>query len=237
LKSKLLFILLIAAAAHAESPAASESLSSRLSDLIRASLTEKIADAEIRLPSLEKIANQKPLNEYRDLKRARLIEDRPNGVALFEVSGTLEDGSERADLIQTPYSAWKKAWVAAKRLYPNTRLKDEDFKISEINVATGPAREYRGVMLPADTRFSGLQTKQTLLEGQFAVTSAVERQPDLRKGDQVRLDLISGDLTLTTQGMAEEPASVGDHVRIMTSKTKKEVVGILKEDRSVEVQL
>jgi flagella basal body P-ring formation protein FlgA len=157
--------------------------------------------------------------------------------SLFEVSGTLEDGSERADLIQTPYSAWKKAWVAAKRLYPNTRLKDEDFKISEINVATGPAREYRGVMLPADTRFSGLQTKQTLLEGQFAVTSAVERQPDLRKGDQVRLDLISGDLTLTTQGMAEEPASVGDHVRIMTSKTKKEVVGILKEDRSVEVQL
>jgi flagella basal body P-ring formation protein FlgA len=133
--------------------------------------------------------------------------------------------------------AWKRVPIATHRIFPNTRIKDEDFKISEVNVATGVAREYRGVMLPADTVFTKLQTKQTILEGQYVVTSAIQQTPDLRKGDTVKLELISGDLTLTTQAVTEEPGQVGSQVRVMTTKTKRELMGLVKADHSVEVNL
>jgi flagella basal body P-ring formation protein FlgA len=212
-------------------------LSLRLSDLIHASLTEKIADAEIRTPSLDKICSQNPLNEFQTLDRVRLVEDRPNGSALFEVTGKLKDGSEKSELVQTPYTAWKKVVVAARRIYPNTKVQDQDFKVIEMNVASGPIREYRGILIPAEGNFSRLQTRQTILENQYVTTSSVERQPDVRRGDTLRLDMVSGDLTLSTQATASENASIGDRIRVMTSKTKKEVVGTVREDHSVEVTL
>ena len=227
--SKIAALLLLSTAAHA-SP-------DRLSALVREALTEKIADAEIRIPSLEKITHQTPLSTYKTFTKVRLVEDRANGVALLEVSGMGEEGTEHTDLIQTPFTAWKKALVPIRRIYPNSKIKNEDFKTIEVNVATGSAREYRGIMVQAGTDLLGMQTRQTLLENQFLVTSAIERQPDIKKGEMVRLDLTSGDLTLTTQGTANESASVGERVRVSTMKGKKEVLGILKEDHSVEVKL
>ncbi len=124
-----------------------------------------------------------------------------------------------------------------RRIYPNTKLKNEDFKSQEVNVASGSPREYRGVMLSADTDLSGFQSRQTILENQFVTTTSVEKQPDLRKGDIVRLDLVSGDLTLSTQATVSEPGSIGERIRVLTAKSKKEVVGTVREDHSVEVKL
>lgn len=234
------FDLVVLIALFSALPARAESgiaLSDHLSDLMKSTLTEKIADAEIRIPSLAKIFAQKPLSEYAEVRHVRLVEDRPNGVALFEVTGRTTAGQDQADLVQTPYSAWKRVVVAKRRIYPNTKLRAEDFTISEVNVASGMAREYRGVMVPATTELSGLQSRQSILENQFVTSPAVERSPDLRRGDLIKLDLVSGELTLTTQATAVDPAVIGDRVKVLTTKTKKEMVGILREDHSVEVRL
>ncbi len=212
-------------------------LHERLSTLMKSALTEKIADAEIRIPSLEKICARPPLSEYAELKRVRLVEDKATGVALFEVNGQTTGGQDQADLVQTPYSAWKRAIVAKRRIYPNSKLKSEDFTISEVNVASGSAREYRGVMLPAGSELAGLQSKQSILENQFVTVQAVEKSPDLRRGDMIKLDLVSGELTLSTQATAVEPGVIGDRIKVLTTKTKKEMVGVLREDHSVEVRL
>ncbi len=230
----ILFALFSALPAQAESAAP---LSENLSEMMKAALTEKIADAEIRVPSLAGICAQPPLSEYVEVKRVRLVEDRPNGTALFEVNGRTASGQDQADLVQTPYSAWRKAVVAKHRIYPNTKLRAEDFTISEVNVASGTAREYRGVMVPAGTDLNGLQTRQSIIENQFVTRSAVERAPDLKRGDIIKLDLVSGELTLTTQATAIEPGLVGERVKVLTTKTKKEMVGVLREDHSVEVRL
>ena len=221
--------------ADAETP--NQTLSERLSDLIRASLTEKIADAEIRVPSLEKICSRAPLSEFARLDRARLVEDRSNGTALFEISGKTAGGAEKSELVQTPYSAWKKVVVATKRLYPNSRIQEHDTKIVDMDVASGPIREYRGILVSPDANLTRLQTRQTILENQYVTSTAVEQQPDVRRGDTVRLDLVSGDLTLTTQATASENAAIGDRIRVSTWKTKKEVVGTVRDDHSVEVKL
>ena len=212
-------------------------LAEQLNQKFKAALEERIPGAEIRLPSLEKICSEAPLVNYTGISKVRLVEDRAHGIALFEVSGLSSGGGDRTDLVQTPYSAWKRVLTAAHRIYPNTKLKNEDFKIQEVNVASGSPREYRGIMLPAETEMTGKQSRQTILENHFVTETAIEKQPELRKGDMVRLDLTSGDLTLSTQATASEPGSVGDRIRVITQKSKKEVVGTVREDHSVEARL
>ncbi len=217
--------------------AGAEAPSARLASLMRASLSAVIPEASLAIPSLEQTCSSPPLSMFERFDRVRLIEDRPNGSALFEVTGRTSAGLEKIELVQTPYSAWKKVLVPTRRIYPNTRLQEADFRITEMNVATGAIREYRGALLSAEAPLARLQTKQTLLEGRFVTTASVERQPDVRRGDTVRLDLVSGDLSLSTQATASENGSVGDRIRVMAPKTKKEVVGIVREDHSVEVAL
>jgi flagella basal body P-ring formation protein FlgA len=233
----LILTTFMATSVFAESATRGLSPSEHLSSLIRMSLTEKIAGTEVRIPSLEKLMAVAPMANYSEIKSVRLVVDRANGVAQFEVIGSTSEGKELVEVIQTPYEAWKKVPVATHRIFPNSKLKTEDFKIEEVNVATGSAREFRGVMLPADTNLNELQSKQTILEGQYVVSSAIQKTPDLRKGDTVKLELISGDLTLTTQAVVEESGTVGSQVRVMTTKTKRELMGLVKADHSVELTL
>ncbi len=236
--TRFILIILIAFFALDQSVRANESsLSSDLSEKFRLVLGERIPSAEIRIPSLEKLFSQLPLSGYVSVTKVRLVEDRAQGVAIFELTGQGVDGAQLSDLVQTPYAAWKRVLAPVRRIYPNSKLKNDDFKIQEVNVATGAPREYRGVMLSADSDLSGFQSRQTILENQFVTTGAIERQPDVRKGDTVRLDLVSGDLTLSTQATASEAGAVGERVRVLTNKSKKEVVGIVREDHSVEVKL
>ena len=209
----------------------------RMTDIVKKLLEERIPGAEIRLPSLDKLAAQPAITAFSEIRSARIVEDRPNGSVLVELSGTDGESAGKTEMIQTPYQAWKKVPMAVRRIYPNTRLKSEDFKTVEINIASGSAREYRGVMMPAETEFNGLQSRQTILENQYVVSTAVQKQPDLRKGDTVKLLLTSGGLELATQATAEEPASVGDRIRVLTVKGKREMVGKVNEDRNVEVSL
>jgi flagella basal body P-ring formation protein FlgA len=230
-------LILLASQAHAQANAKNSGDPERLSAIIQKSLSERISAAEIRLPSLGRLATQPALVELVELNGARVVEERPNGTAVIEINGKTAENETKSATIQTPFEAWKKVPVAIRRIYPNSKLKNEDFKVIEVNVATGLPREYRGVMVAPDTNFNQLQTKQTILENQYVVSTAVEKQPDLRKGDVVRLQLNSGDLTLSTQAVVEEPASVGDRVRVMTLKSKKEIVGKVSDDHSVEVSL
>jgi flagella basal body P-ring formation protein FlgA len=216
---------------------AQPSLSDELSQKISQQLGERIAHSRIHLPSLDKLAGLSPLNEIQVLQSTRVVEDKPNGVAVVEVVGVTEGGREIRQVIQTPYEAWIQVPTAAKRIYPNTKLKPEDFRVQEVNVATGMPREYRGVLLEADAPLAQMESRQTILEGQFVTRTAVQRQPDIRKGEMVKLELVSGDLSLVTQAIVQEPGSIGERIRVLTLKTKKEIVGKVRADRTVEVSL
>jgi flagella basal body P-ring formation protein FlgA len=65
----------------------------------------------------------------------------------------------------------------------------------------------------------------------------VQRVPDVRRGDTVQVYLRSGSLQLTTGGIVQESALIGDKVRVLTRQGKREVVGILKNKDGIEVSL
>jgi flagella basal body P-ring formation protein FlgA len=135
------------------------------------------------------------------------------------------------------FSAWQPARVAVKRVLPGEKIDANNFVSREVNVAAGTARELRGLILDPESGVSGLEARQSVLEGQMLLSSAVQRVPDVRRGDMVQVHLISNGLSLSTQGRAEEPANKGAQVRVTASKTKRELVGRLLDSGIVEVRL
>ena len=215
----------------------SSSLSDELSSKISQQLSDKIPNSRIKIPSLSHLTSLSPLSEIVVLNATRFIEDKPSGIAVIEVMGTTEGGREVRQIIQTPYEAWVDVPTANKRIFPNSKLKSEDFKVDAVNVATGMAREYRGILVDAKTDFDKMESRQTILEGQLVTRTSIQKQPDVRKGEMVKLELLSGDLSLVTQAIAQEPGAIGDRVRVLTLKTKKEIVGKIRADHSIEVNL
>lgn len=239
MKQKSVFVMtlffLSMSTAYAETDA-SPSLS--LSTRVKKALAAQFNKAEIQCASLSEVEKSLLEKQFSEIRSVRLIEAKPNGVAILEVNGiSLSDEKEASQVIQAPFEAWVNAPVAIHRIFPNAKLKEEDFKIQPINVATGQGREYRGVLASENTNFDQMESTQSILEGQFVVASAIRKQPDVRRGETVTLELISGDLSLTTQAVIQEPASIGERVRVLTVKTKKEMVGKVKENHSVEVNL
>lgn len=135
------------------------------------------------------------------------------------------------------FSAWVSANVAVRRLRPGEALSADAFVAKKINISTGQGHEFRGVIFPEKRDLAGLEAIQTILEGQFLVTSAVQKKPDIHRGDAVRIHLISDELVLMTLGIAEEPGYLTQQIRVMTGKGKRELLGLLRPGGVVEVPL
>lgn len=228
---KLIFSAVVLASFHASAFAIENP--STLSQRIHQSLSNRLPYAEVRIPNLEKLSQSPEIRELKTIADVRVIEDRSNGVAILDLVG--DDGATVR--IQTPYQAFVNAPVASRKILPNTRIKAEDFRIEKINVAVSPAREYRGSMITDLASLENSETRQTILEAQFVVNSAIQRSPDVRKGEMIKLQMVSGDLSLTTAATVLENGSIGERVRVLTSRTKKEVVGKIKSDHTIEVNL
>jgi flagella basal body P-ring formation protein FlgA len=135
------------------------------------------------------------------------------------------------------FSARASAKVAVKRIRPGELLREDMFMTQTLELSSGMAHESRGILFPDTSSVNGLETIQTILEGQFLTSVAIQRIPDVRRGDVVRIHLISGDLVLTTSGIAEEQGYIKGRVRVMTGKLKRELSGLLRSGGIVEVLL
>lgn len=135
------------------------------------------------------------------------------------------------------FNAWVTAKIATKRIHPGEALIANLFNTQKVDISKGIGKEYRGVILSDSTEVNGLESIQTILEGQFLISSAVQRVPDVRRGDPVSIHLISGGLTLSTQGVAEEPGYISNTIRVQSRTGKRELIGKLQTGRVVEVIL
>ena len=141
----------------------------------------------------------------------------------------------------TAFSATVPAWVSIRRIQPGEKLTREMFTLREVDVASGLAREYRGVILsPTNFKISEMlatESRQTILEGQFLASTAIQKSPVIRRGDAVTILIESEGLQLSTRGTAQEAGYLNTPVRVLTNKSKRELTGNLKMNGLVEVKL
>ncbi len=206
-------------------------------------ISENYGSAQVKISGPIEWTKQSPgMNLKTDLgkinamttgKSVQILNDNARGELRFSVSGGKGEYAEGT----LPFSAWVPARIAVKRVHPGELLRNEWFITQKINVSSGPAREYRGILLSLDHDLSKLESVQTIMEGQFLTSSAVRNVPDIRRGDSVRIHLIKEGMTLSTQGTAQEPGYVNRQLRVLTGKTKRELLGQLQPDGIVEVKL
>jgi flagella basal body P-ring formation protein FlgA len=225
------FSALLALLATVWAGAARADNSDAVSALLQAQLAKAYPEAKVEITSTLHLTRGKAIPEN---PVVHVLNETARGEVVFSVTG--ESAADYAEGYAT-FSAWTEARVAIRRIHPGETLTPDLFVSQNVNVAQGMAREYRGVILEKGESVSGLQSRQTILEGQLLTSSAVERTPDLRRGDTVQIHLINGAFELSTLGVAEEPAYLGGNVRVMASKTKRELVGLLRKDGVVEVKL
>jgi flagella basal body P-ring formation protein FlgA len=162
----------------------------------------------------------------------RITGESSSGEVQFEIYGA--EGREAGT---AGFSAYKKAWLAQRRIQPLEALKSQDFAISEVEVSRGQLKDLRGVILETNAVLEKLESRQTLLEGQPVLSTAVQLQAAVKRGSSIRVELITGDIVLSTQATALENGLAGKNLRIMTDRQKRELVGRLREDGVVEVAL
>jgi flagella basal body P-ring formation protein FlgA len=163
------------------------------------------------------------------IKNVSWTSEAVRGEARLNVNGFAE--------VSTNYTATIPARIAKVRISPNEKLTADMFVQQDVNVATGMAYEMRGLILPQTDDVSRLESRQTIMEGQFLTSSAVSKIPDIRKGDTVRIHIISGDLNLTAQGIAAEPGYEKNPIRVVVARSKHELTGELEAGGIVEVKL
>ena len=175
-----------------------------------------------------------------DPEKVSIISENARGEIRFGMTGTGSDMLAYSEGV-VAITAMVPAWVASRRVYPGEKLSNGTFQVQDVNVAASPAREYRGVMVsPAEVRekdLRSLESRQTILEGLFLMSTAVQKVPDVRRGDAVTILIESGGLKLSTAGIAQEAAYLNGPVRVLTQKSKRELLGSLKSSGEVEVRL
>jgi flagella basal body P-ring formation protein FlgA len=163
----------------------------------------------------------------------RILDETAKGEVRFLLNSGARDSAEGWIRV----AAWMPTKVATRRILPGERLSEEIFRSQEIDVATGIGREMRGLLIPLETFISNLESRQTILEGHVLLATAVKRVPDAKKGDLVSLQIRSGGIRLIASGVVSEPAYLDQQVRVMSQKTKKELIGKLISKSLVEVTL
>jgi len=208
-------------------PAYSNETVNHLQDIVRSEIAHQYIGARIEITqSLRLIQGTLPAQ----IQTVRVINEPVHGEAILSVN----DGAAQ---IRATYTAMVPALVAKVRVSPNQRLSADMFIHQDVNVATGMAYELKGLILPQEENVAGLQTRQTIMDGQFLTSTAVEKVPDVRKGDDIRIHIISGDLNLTAGGTAAEPGYINNTIKVIVAKTKHELTGLLQADGVVEVKL
>lgn len=171
------------------------------------------------------------------ISSVRIDNDNSRGVVGFTCLGQNEVGEERTIEGAVSFVAKKPVWVATKRVLPGEALTADSFVKREIDISKGMDREIRGLILEGKVDFQKLEAKQTILEGQPLLSHYVQKTPDIRRGESVRIRLVSGEVALSTAGLADEPAYIDGQIHVTTLKTKRQLVGKLSSDLTVEVKL
>src|SRR5690606_28834829 len=111
--------------------------------------------------------------------------------AVASSDGSAAEGSGASLKGKVKFEALASVWVPRRRTPPMKELKREDFQVREFNVASEKFSDIRGLLLSSEKEITRLESTQTLMENQVVLTNKVRRIPDIRRGDAVRVKLVS----------------------------------------------
>ena len=120
--------------------------------------------------------------------------------------------------------------VATRAMSASEKFSLSDYKLERRNITFG-------FDAPASTfDIENSVTARSLGVGEALWKSSLRREQLVRFGDPVRVQVGGETWSVTSEGIAQGPAALGESVRVKVGKNQKLVSGILKEKGLVEIQ-
>lgn len=120
--------------------------------------------------------------------------------------------------------------VATRMMYFGEKVREGDFKW-----------EYRDVTfardgIPEEDSIVGKRVRGSLRANQIIWMNNIEREKALNRGDVVRIISGTKDWTVTTKGVAQQDAHIGDTVKVKNPKTLKVISALVVGKGEVKVE-
>jgi flagella basal body P-ring formation protein FlgA len=159
------------------------------------------------------------------------------GVLLVRVVGSDASGMQMSSLVEVPHQAWLQVPHATRRIAPKERITQDLVRWDRVDVAQSPYSAQRGILIHDEKWLKKAESRYTILEGSPLLANAIQDAPDVLRGDGVKILIQSGELSLSIQGTSLDSVRVGERIRTMTIKGKREFTGTLVAPDTVEVRL
>ena len=122
------------------------------------------------------------------------------------------------------------ALVAARSIAAGEVIEAGDVRPASV----APSKLSRGAFYEA-SQVVGRRAKRMMREGMVFRPDRIEDVPLIRRGGTVRIRLERGSLRIEAIGRAREDGVLGSPIRILNLESRREVVGIVREDGVVHV--
>ncbi len=146
--------------------------------------------------------------------------------AIIRVNGK----TERRVVLSGWVDRFEKVACTLRQLPRHSRITEDDVSLEKRNTARLPqdiARTLKDVV--------GKRLRRTVKAGGVLLANMVEEPPLIEKGDRVTVVAESPSLLVTVPGIAKGKGSLGDHIRVRNSMSKKEIVGCIIDASTVRV--
>lgn len=145
------------------------------------------------------------------------------------------DSSQVVGWVNATVALHGETYVAVRKVPSTSFVRPEDFELRRVNLLApqwAAQPPFRKGQFP-----EGMRARQTISEGMVLTSLAVERVPLVRLGDTVTLILRSDNLRISTKGVVQGPAAIGDMVTVQIQRYSRTFRGRLLENKLVEVWL
>ncbi len=126
---------------------------------------------------------------------------------------------------------WSQVVVAAKPLGRNEPVSRSDIRTERMNLARVPA----DAVLNAE-QVLGRRTNRAIAANSIMRNDQVELPPAVRRGDVIQMLAESGNLKISTRGIAKEDGRPGERIRVSNLRSHKIVYGQVIDARTARVE-
>jgi flagella basal body P-ring formation protein FlgA len=154
------------------------------------------------------------------------VEKGPPGKSVF----SLEFRNGKRIQVTAEVRAFDRVVMTARSFGKGHTLVKEDMYVKLVDVPKMPKNAFRET-----EDAEGRQLSRSVIANTPLSADMVRSVQSVRKGKKVLLVVDAPGFRITTTGVTQESAPVGEHVRVMNRSTRKTVTGVLVDDATVKV--
>lgn len=176
-------------------------------------------------PELSKV-NVSELRSWEIISRT----ERPRGSFAFPIQLDFTNGRRQTVMLSGMVEYWRTLPVLSKALNAGEKILEADVKLERRNVSFFFDEPASMKDLEGAVASRGMQAGEPVTRG------LLRREQLVKFGDVVRVQVGGESYSISTEGIAQTAAALGESVQVRVGKNRKLVSGILKEKGLVELQ-